>query len=79
MDWVYHVLGFVVAFGPVILGTLLWHFLWNDDSGSSSNPPGGGSERRPVPPAPTLSGDRAPVRRRPERAAPRMPRRVPLR
>ena len=38
MNWVYQVLSFFVAFGPVILGTLLWHILWNDDS-DSSNPP----------------------------------------
>lgn len=60
MNWIYQVLSFFVAFGPVILGTLLWHLIWNDDS-DSSNPPGGGSEWRPVPPPPTTSGDRAPV------------------
>jgi len=78
MNWVYQVLSFFVAFGPVILGTLLWHLLWNDDSDSSSNPPGGGSERRPVPPSPSLSGDRAPLQRHPDRI-PRVPSRPILR
>ena len=32
MNWIYQVLSFFVAFGPVILGTLLWHFIWSDDS-----------------------------------------------
>lgn len=75
MNWVYQVLSFFVAFGPIILGTLLWHILWNDDSDSSSNPPGGGSERRPVPPTPSWPGDRAPVRQRTDRM-PRVPHRT---
>lgn len=73
MNWVYQVLSFFVAFGPVILGTLLWHILWNDDSDSSSNPPGGGSEWRPVPPPSSSPGDRSPVRQ-PSRRRPRVPR-----
>lgn len=78
MNWIYQVLSFFVAFGPVILGTLLWHILWNDDSDSSSDP-GGGTEWRPVPPSPSWSGDRAPVRRQPQRRTPRVPRRTPMR
>ena len=66
MNWVYQVLSFFVAFGPVILGTLLWHILWNDDS-DSTGPSGGGSEWRPVPPAPPSAGDRHPMRPRPNR------------
>jgi hypothetical protein len=72
MNWVYQVLSFFVAFGPVILGTLLWHILWNDDS-DSSNPPGGGNEWRPVPPPSPSVGDRHPRRSKRERR-PRMPR-----
>jgi len=73
MNWVYQVLSFFVAFGPVILGTLLWHLLWNDDSDSSSDPPGGGPEWRPVPPSPAAPADRGPVRPHPQRQ-PRAPR-----
>lgn len=64
MNWVYQVLSFFVAFGPVILGTILWHLIWSDDSGSSGGPPGG-PRWKPVPPPPTVSGDRSPVDRRP--------------
>lgn len=78
MNWFYQVLSFFVAFGPVILGTLLWHILWNDDSDSSSNPPGGGSSWRPVPPPPCAPGDRTPVRSRSQRE-PRVPRTSSLR
>jgi len=73
MNWVYQVLSFFVAFGPVILGTLLWHVLWNDDSDSSSDPPGGGPEWRPEPPSPASPADREPIRRQPTRQ-PRVPR-----
>jgi len=61
MNWIYQVLSFFVAFGPVILGTLLWHFIWSDNSGSSGGPPGGPSWE-PSPPSPTFSGDRLPTR-----------------
>lgn len=77
MNWVYQVLSFFVAFGPVILGTLLWHLLWSDDS-DSSNPPGGGSEWRPVPPPPTSAGDRSSRSPRPDRQ-PRTPHPTPFR
>lgn len=72
MNWVYQILSFFVAFGPVILGTLLWHILWNDDS-DSPGPSGGGSEWRPVPPSPPSAGDRQPARSRYDRR-PRTPR-----
>jgi hypothetical protein len=68
MNWIYQVLGFFVAFGPIILGTVLWHMLWSDDPGSSGGGPPGGVAHRPVPPPPTLSGDRPP--RRPVPATP---------
>lgn len=66
MSWVYQVLSFFIAFGPLILGTILWHLIWNDDSDSSSNPPPNGPRRRPVPPSPRYGGDRSP--RRPQRS-----------
>ncbi|MFK7843894.1 MAG: hypothetical protein AB8G77_01240 [Rhodothermales bacterium] len=69
MDWVFQLLSVVIAFGPVMVGLLLWHFVWNKDSGSSSNPPPpppGGPERRPVPPTPRFSGDRHPIVRKQE-------------
>jgi len=59
MNWIYQVLSFFVAFGPIILGTLLWHFIWSDDSGSSGGPPGG-PHWDPAPPSPSFSGDRRP-------------------
>lgn len=74
MNWVYQVLSFFVAFGPIILGTLLWHILWNDGSDSSSDPPGGGPDWRPVPPPQPSAGDRSP---RPSRRHTRTPRRSP--
>lgn len=60
MNWIYQVLSFFVAFGPVILGTLLWHLIWSDDSGRDGGPPGG-PRWEPQPPSPSLSGDRSPV------------------
>lgn len=66
MSWILYLLNIIFAFGPVILGVILWHLLWNKDSGSSSDPPGGGgSQRRPVPPSPGFSGDRQPCRPHP--------------
>ncbi|PSQ95759.1 MAG: hypothetical protein BRD55_09005 [Bacteroidetes bacterium SW_9_63_38] len=67
MNWIYQVLSFFVAFGPVILGTLLWHFIWSDDSDSSGGPPGGPSWK-PAPPSPSMSGDRQPRRNSPVRS-----------
>lgn len=64
MDWVFQVLSVIVAFGPLIIGVMLWHYVWKRDGGSSSNPPPpppSGPERRPVPPSPQYSGDRVPV------------------
>ena len=64
MEWAFQVFSIVIAFGPVVVGLVLWHFVWNRDSGSSSNPPPpppGGPERRPVPPSPRFSGDRNPI------------------
>ncbi|PEN15071.1 hypothetical protein CRI94_01935 [Longibacter salinarum] len=60
MNWIYQVLSFFVAFGPVILCTLLWHLIWSNDSGSSGGPPGG-PNWEPQPPPPSFSGDRSPV------------------
>lgn len=68
MNWVYQVLSFFVAFGPIILGTLLWHLIWNGGSDSSSNPPGGGPTHRPLPPSPSFSGDRLPIEHHPSHA-----------
>ena len=67
MEWAFQAMSIVIAFGPVIVGLVLWHFVWNRDSGSSSNPPPpppGGPERRPVPPTPRFSGDRSPIVRK---------------
>jgi len=64
MNWIYQVLSFFVAFGPVILGTVLWHFIWSDDSDSSGGPPGG-PNWQPTPPSPSFSGDRLPQHDRP--------------
>jgi hypothetical protein len=64
MDWVFQLLSVVIAFGPIVVGIVLWHFVWNRDSGSSSNPPPpppSGPERKPVPPTPRFSSDRNPV------------------
>jgi len=64
MNWIYQVLSFFVAFGPIILGTVLWHFIWSDDSDSSGGPPGG-PDWNPAPPSPSISGDRLPRRDHP--------------
>jgi len=61
MNWIYQVLSFFVAFGPVILCTLLWHLIWSNDSGSSGGS-SGGPHWEPQPPPPSFSGDRSPVR-----------------
>ena len=59
MNWLFHMMVVLLVFGPLILGTLIWHIVWNNKSGPSSDPPsGGGPRRRPVPPPPRLSGDR---------------------
>ena len=61
------------VFGPLLIGTIIWHIVWNNKSGPSSDPPsGGGPRRRPVPPPPRLSGDR-PARRRTPAPAPHEP------
>ena len=50
----------LLVFGPLILGTLIWHIVWNNKSGPSSDPPnGGGPRQRPTPPPPRFSGDRS--------------------
>jgi hypothetical protein len=69
MDWAYQVLSVIIAFGPIVTGIVVWHYVWNRDSGSSSNtppPPPNGPQRRPVPPPPKFSGDR-PAAKRPVR------------
>lgn len=59
MNWLLHMTVVLLVFGPVIVGTLIWHIIWNNKSGPSSDPPpGGGPKRRPVPPPPRISGDR---------------------
>jgi len=59
MDGLFHMMLFLLIFGPIVLGTLIWHLVWNNKSGPSSDPPSGGGPRlRPVPPLPRLSGDR---------------------
>lgn len=73
MNWIYQVLSVFVAFGPLILGTLIWHFIWGGDSDSSGGPPGG-PDWRPEPPSPSRDGDRAPRHDRPVRL-PREPQR----
>lgn len=64
MNWISQVLGFFVAFGPILMLFALWHLIWNDDSGSD----GGGGGRPswdPGPPPPTNGRDRVPVEERP--------------
>ena len=76
MDWVYQVIGVLLALAPMIVGTILWHFIWkNNDSGSSQDPPPPGDPwRRPVPPPPKLHGDRGPrSSERPRVTTPRRP------
>jgi hypothetical protein len=73
MNWIYQVLSFFVAFGPVILGVALWHLLWNGGSDSGGGPPGG-PDARPVPPPPSFSGDRRPRHDAPTPSTPRLPR-----
>ena len=75
MNWIYQVLSFFVAFGPVLLGAVLWHYIWNDDSDSSGDPPNG-PRWTPAPPPPSFSGDRSPTRDRPVRT-PDLPTRTP--
>lgn len=60
MNWLYQLLSLFAAFGPIILGTLLWHIIWNGGS-DSSGPSGGGPDWEPEPPSPSFSGDRSPV------------------
>jgi hypothetical protein len=67
MNWIYQVLSFFVAFGPLILGALLWHYIWDGGSDSSGGPPGG-PRWRPEPPSPSFSGDRSPVQHDPVRS-----------
>ena len=63
MSWMYQVLSLLIVFGPVILGTVLWHLLWSGGPDSSPQPPAGGPpSRRPSPPAPQFGGDRGPLR-----------------
>ena len=65
MNGVFQMMVVLLVFGPLILGTLIWHIVWNNKSGPSSDPPpGGGPKRRPVPPPPRLSGDRTKKRPR---------------
>ncbi|WP_022834942.1 hypothetical protein [Salisaeta longa] len=59
MNWIYQLFSFFAAFGPVVLGVLLWHVLWNGDSGSDDDPPGG-TNWSPEPEPPRWSGDRSP-------------------
>ena len=66
MNWMLQVAAFVFAFGPLLIGAVLWHVVWNRDAGPSSDPPPPDAPRRhPVPPAPRFSGARRPLRRRP--------------
>ena len=74
MNLLFQTMVVLVVFGPLIIGTIIWHILWNNRSGPSSDPPsGGGPKRRPVPPPPKLSGDRPSRRPRPLRQAPSRP------
>lgn len=60
MNWISQVLGFFVAFGPILVLIALWHLIWND--GSDSGGGGGGTPRRgPRPPTPSHGRDRVPV------------------
>ncbi|MFO8231107.1 MAG: hypothetical protein R6U20_00430 [Longimonas sp.] len=60
MNWISQVLGFFVAFGPVLVLIALWHLIWSDNSGSGGG--GGGTPRHDPPPSgPTHGYDRAPV------------------
>jgi hypothetical protein len=71
MNWVFQVLVVLIAFGPLIVGTLIWHFVWNNKSGPPGDPPpGGGQQRRPVPPPPRFCGDRQARSRTPVYPAP---------
>ncbi len=68
MNALFQMMVVLLVFGPLILGTLIWHIVWNKKSGPSSDPPsGGGPQQRPVPPAPRLSGDRRARRPSPHR------------
>ena len=74
MNWLLQLAAFAFAFGPLVIGAVLWHIVWNRSGGPSSDPPPPDEPRgRPVPPAPRFSGDRRPVRRRPSPSpAPRL-------
>jgi predicted anti-sigma-YlaC factor YlaD len=72
MNGVLQMMVVLLVFGPLIIGTLIWHIVWNNKSGPSSDPPsGGGPKRRPVPPPPRFSGDRT-------RRLPRLDRERPI-
>ncbi len=62
MNWIYQVLGFFAAFGPLLVLFALWHLIWNGGDGSDG---GGGNDPgwRPGPPPPTNGRDRVPVER----------------
>ena len=70
MNWLLQVAVFVFAFGPLVIGVVLWHLVWNRNAGPSSDPPPPDAPRRPRPPLPRFGGDRRPVRRRPSRPVP---------
>lgn len=60
MNGLFQMMVVLLVFGPLIVGTLIWHIVWNNKSGPSSDPPsGGGPTTRPDPPLPRRGGDRS--------------------
>lgn len=78
MNWILQLAAFVFAFGPLVIGAVLWHIVWSRNDGPSSDPPPPDEPRgHPGPPTPRFSGDRRPVCRRPRPSpAPRYERRL---